>query len=56
LVAGDAASGIIDPSLPQFLVVAAISSLGVGATLNTLVFPGLNQVSLTLLFSWIFFC
>ncbi|XP_011026880.1 PREDICTED: uncharacterized protein LOC105127326 isoform X2 [Populus euphratica] len=44
LVAGDAASGIIDPSLPQFLAVAAISSLGVGATLNTLVFPRLNQL------------
>ncbi|KAJ6946067.1 hypothetical protein NC651_000979 [Populus alba x Populus x berolinensis] len=44
LVAGDAASGIIDPSLPQFFVVAAISSLGAGATLNTLVFPRLNQL------------
>ncbi|KAJ7010478.1 hypothetical protein NC653_001044 [Populus alba x Populus x berolinensis] len=44
LVAGDAASGIIDPSLPQFLVVAAISSFGAGATLNTLVFPRLNQL------------
>lgn len=56
LATGDAASGIIDPSLPQFLLVAAISSLGVGATLNTLVFPRLNQVRLNLLFSWIFFC
>ncbi|KAJ6307989.1 hypothetical protein OIU76_017715 [Salix suchowensis] len=44
LATGDAASGIIDPSLPQFLLVAAISSLGVGATLNTLVFPRLNQL------------
>ncbi|KAF9689233.1 hypothetical protein SADUNF_Sadunf01G0070300 [Salix dunnii] len=44
LATGDAASGIIDPSLPQFLLVAAISSLGVGATLNTLVFPRLNKL------------
>ncbi|XP_065858586.1 uncharacterized protein [Euphorbia lathyris] len=44
LATGDAASGIIDPSLPQFLSVAAIASLGVGATLNTLVFPQLNQL------------
>ncbi|KAH8513244.1 hypothetical protein H0E87_006510 [Populus deltoides] len=44
LATGDAASGIIDPSLPQFLVVAAISSLGVGATLNKLVLPRLNQL------------
>lgn len=45
LATGDAASGIIDPSLPQFLSVAAIASLGVGATLNTFVIPQLNQVS-----------
>ncbi|XP_020539565.1 uncharacterized protein LOC105645663 isoform X2 [Jatropha curcas] len=44
LATGDAASGIIDPSLPQFLSVATIASLGVGATLNTLVFPQLNQL------------
>uniref|UniRef100_A0A6M2F5X0 Pentatricopeptide repeat-containing protein n=1 Tax=Populus davidiana TaxID=266767 RepID=A0A6M2F5X0_9ROSI len=44
LATGDAASGIIDPSLPQFLLVAAISSLGVGATLNKLVLPRLNQL------------
>eukprot|EP00257_Ricinus_communis_P013586 XP_015571057.1 uncharacterized protein LOC8288044 isoform X2 [Ricinus communis] len=44
LATGDAASGIIDPSLPQFLSVAAIASLGVGATLNSLVLPQLNQL------------
>lgn len=42
---GDAASGIIDPGLPQFISVAAVSSLAVGATLNSLVLPQLNRVS-----------
>lgn len=49
LATGDAASGIIDPSLPQFLSVAAIASLGIGATLNTLILPQLNQVVTSLL-------
>ncbi|RVW43135.1 hypothetical protein CK203_078716 [Vitis vinifera] len=40
----DAASGIIDPSLPQFLSVAAVGSLAVGTTLNTLVFPQMNRL------------
>ncbi|XP_059645344.1 uncharacterized protein LOC132286926 isoform X2 [Cornus florida] len=44
LATGDAASGIIDPSLPQFISVAAVSSLALGATLNSLVFPQLNQL------------
>ncbi|XP_059443206.1 uncharacterized protein LOC132175324 isoform X2 [Corylus avellana] len=44
LATGDAASGIIDPSLPQFLSVAAVASLAVGATLNAFVFPQLNQL------------
>ncbi|KAJ0049535.1 hypothetical protein Pint_14921 [Pistacia integerrima] len=44
LATGDAASGLIDPSLPKFLSVAA-ASLAVGATLNTLVLPQLNKVS-----------
>ncbi|XP_054823525.1 uncharacterized protein LOC129321685 isoform X2 [Prosopis cineraria] len=39
---GDAASGLIDPSLPQFISVVAVSSLAVGATLNSFVFPQLN--------------
>lgn len=47
LATGDAASGIIDPSLPQFLSTAAVASLAVGATLNAFVFPQLNQVSLS---------
>ncbi|XP_028794831.1 uncharacterized protein LOC114750399 isoform X1 [Neltuma alba] len=41
---GDAASGLIDPSLPQFISVVAVSSLAVGATLNSFVFPRLNQL------------
>lgn len=44
LATGDAASGIIDPSLPQFISVAAVASLAVGATLNKLVFPQLNML------------
>ncbi|XP_055961327.1 uncharacterized protein LOC126676973 isoform X3 [Mercurialis annua] len=44
LATGDAASGIIDPSLPQLLSVAAIASLGAGATINLLVLPQLNQL------------
>ncbi|KAM7525878.1 hypothetical protein LguiA_015780 [Lonicera macranthoides] len=41
---GDAASRIIDPSLPQLISVAAVSSLAVGATLNILVLPQLNRL------------
>lgn len=45
LATGDAATGIIDPNLPQLISVAAVSSLAVGATLNTVVFPQLNKAS-----------
>jgi hypothetical protein len=41
---GDAASGLIDPSLPQFLSVVAVSSLAVGSALNSFVLPQFNQV------------
>lgn len=41
----DAASGMIDPSLPQLISVAAVSSLALGATLNSLIFPSLNKVA-----------
>ncbi|XP_050268991.1 uncharacterized protein LOC126713308 [Quercus robur] len=44
LATGDAASGIINPSLPQFLSAAAVASLAVGATVNALVLPQLNQL------------
>ncbi|CAA2996841.1 uncharacterized protein LOC111375476 [Olea europaea var. sylvestris] len=40
----DAASGMIDPSLPQLISVAAVSSLALGATLNSLIFPSLNKL------------
>ncbi|CAL5214958.1 unnamed protein product [Lathyrus oleraceus] len=41
---GDAASGFIDPSLPQFISVVAVSSLAVGSALNSFVIPQLNQL------------
>ncbi|KAI3468602.1 hypothetical protein Pfo_025265 [Paulownia fortunei] len=41
---GDAASGIVDPSLPQLIAVAAVSSLAVGVTFNSLVLPQLNKL------------
>ncbi|XP_057419579.1 uncharacterized protein LOC130713793 isoform X2 [Lotus japonicus] len=41
---GDAASGLIDPSLPQLLSIVAVSSLAVGSTLNSFVLPQLNQL------------
>lgn len=41
---GDAASGLIDPSLPQFLSVVAVSSLAIGSALNSFVFPQFNQL------------
>ena len=44
LATGDAASGVIDPSLPQLLSVATVTSLAIGATVNSFVLPKLNQV------------
>ncbi|XP_038680120.1 uncharacterized protein LOC119981150 isoform X3 [Tripterygium wilfordii] len=44
LATADTASGIIDPSLPKILSVAAVTSLAVGATFNTLVLPQLSRV------------
>ncbi|MFS8029843.1 putative tetratricopeptide-like helical domain superfamily [Helianthus anomalus] len=41
---GDVASGMIDPSLPQIISVAAVSSVAVGATLNGLVLPQFNRL------------
>ncbi|KAK6158416.1 hypothetical protein DH2020_005730 [Rehmannia glutinosa] len=43
---GDAASGIVDPSLPQLIAVAVVSSLAVGVTFNSLVLPQLNKAGL----------
>lgn len=45
LATGDAASRMIDPSLPQFISVAAVASLALGSTFTTLVLPQLNRVS-----------
>lgn len=42
---GDAASGMIDPNLPQLISVAAVSLIAVGATLNNLVLPQLSKVT-----------
>ncbi|XP_010430577.1 PREDICTED: uncharacterized protein LOC104714807 isoform X2 [Camelina sativa] len=44
LATGDAASGFINPSLPQLLSIAAVTSLAVGVTVNSLVLPQLNQL------------
>ncbi|KAK7251429.1 hypothetical protein RIF29_34619 [Crotalaria pallida] len=41
---GDAASGLVDPSLPQLLSVVTVSSLAVGATLNSFVLPQFNKL------------
>ncbi|KAL2902799.1 hypothetical protein RDABS01_027881 [Bienertia sinuspersici] len=44
LASGDAASGLINPSLPQLLPAAAAASLAMGVTLNTMVLPQLVQL------------
>ncbi|OVA00979.1 hypothetical protein BVC80_8913g31 [Macleaya cordata] len=44
LATGDAASGIIDPRLPQFISIAAVASVAIGTTLNSVVLPQLNQL------------
>ncbi|XP_014509461.1 uncharacterized protein LOC106768702 [Vigna radiata var. radiata] len=44
LATGDAASGLVDPSLPQLLSVVAVSTVVVGSTLNTVVLPQFNQL------------
>lgn len=41
---GDAASGMIDPNLPQIITVAAVASITLGATLNSLVFPQFSKL------------
>ncbi|XP_010272519.1 PREDICTED: uncharacterized protein LOC104608279 isoform X3 [Nelumbo nucifera] len=44
LATGDAASGIINPSLPQFIFATAVASLAIGTTVNGLVLPQLSRV------------
>ncbi|XP_058203586.1 uncharacterized protein LOC131317912 isoform X2 [Rhododendron vialii] len=41
---GNAASGMIDPSMPQLISVAVVSSFALGVTLNTLVIPQLGRL------------
>lgn len=47
---GDAASGILDPSLPQLIAAAAVSSLAMGVTFNSLILPELTKAGLLLTF------
>ncbi|XP_010272520.1 PREDICTED: uncharacterized protein LOC104608279 isoform X4 [Nelumbo nucifera] len=44
LATGDAASGIINPSLPQFIFATAVASLAIGTTVNGLVLPQLSRL------------
>ncbi|KAF9602550.1 hypothetical protein IFM89_029849 [Coptis chinensis] len=44
LTTGDFASGIIDPSLPQFISIAAIASVALGTTINSVILPQLNRL------------
>ncbi|XP_047340808.1 uncharacterized protein LOC124944563 isoform X2 [Impatiens glandulifera] len=44
MATGDAATSLIDPSLPQLISVAAISSIAVGATLNSFILPQLAML------------
>ncbi|KAL3635707.1 hypothetical protein CASFOL_020254 [Castilleja foliolosa] len=41
---GDAASGIVNPGLPQFIAVAVASSFAAGVTFNSLALPQLNKL------------
>ncbi|CAI9094318.1 OLC1v1030038C3 [Oldenlandia corymbosa var. corymbosa] len=44
LASGDAATGIIDPSLPKLILAAGVSSFVVGATFSNLVYPQLGKL------------
>ncbi|KAG9448263.1 hypothetical protein H6P81_014391 [Aristolochia fimbriata] len=44
LATGDVASGVVDPSLPRLISVAAIASVALGTTINSIVMPKLNQL------------
>lgn len=54
LASGDAATGIIDSNLPQLILVAAVSSLALGVTFNSLVYPQLRKASVYLIAKSIF--
>lgn len=51
LATGDAASGIIDPSLPRFISIAAVASVALGTTINSVILPQLSQVCGGFIFS-----
>ncbi|XP_022136768.1 uncharacterized protein LOC111008391 isoform X2 [Momordica charantia] len=42
--AGDAAAGVVDPSLPRLLLVTGFASLAAGATLNSFLLPQFNRL------------
>lgn len=44
LATGDAASGIIDPSLPRLISIAAVASVAVGTTIDRVVIPQLSKL------------
>ncbi|KAJ6814837.1 uncharacterized protein M6B38_138505 [Iris pallida] len=44
LASGDAVSGIIDPSLPRLISLAAIASIAAGTAMNRLVLPQLSKL------------
>ncbi|XP_051137640.1 uncharacterized protein LOC127255911 isoform X2 [Andrographis paniculata] len=41
---GDAASGLLDPSLPQLIALTSVSSLALGVTFNSIILPQLNKL------------
>ncbi|KAJ0971733.1 hypothetical protein J5N97_019692 [Dioscorea zingiberensis] len=44
LASGDAASGIIDPSLPRLISIAVVASVAVGTTIDRVVVPQLSKL------------
>ncbi|KAL5718753.1 hypothetical protein ACHQM5_011623 [Ranunculus cassubicifolius] len=44
LTTGNFASGMIDPNLPQFISIAAVTSIALGTTINSIVLPQLNRL------------
>ncbi|KAJ8649525.1 hypothetical protein MRB53_002548 [Persea americana] len=44
LATGNTVSGIIDPSLPRFISIAAVASVALGTTINSVILPQLSQL------------
>lgn len=44
LASGDAATGLIDPSLPRAIAIGAATAVAIGGATNAFVLPRLNQV------------